>query len=288
MEPCTGTRRFVRRARAILPVALGLALLPLPANSGEKPDEAGPITVKARYSLQFNGIGVGRLTIKSKTTGDSYSVSGSAKVSVLFGAFTASGSSVASGAVERGTPVPATFSFDWQQSKKAGTTRIAFTDRAATEIAIEPKPRLKSDTVPLKPDHKIGALDPMSAVLMLTRADDRPPCDRRVGIFDGKQRYDVVLSPKRVTRIASAAGGAAETGYVCRITYEPVAGHRDNEDTRSYAANRDAEVVLRRIPGTRMLIPYSLTIPTAWGTGAMVTERIDIVTPGSGKIALTN
>ena len=84
MEPCTGTRRFVRRARAILPVALGLALLPLSANSGEKPDEAGPITVKARYSLQFNGIGVGRLTIKSKTAGDSYSVSGSAEVGAVW------------------------------------------------------------------------------------------------------------------------------------------------------------------------------------------------------------
>jgi hypothetical protein len=37
-----------------------------------------------------------------------------------------------------------------------------------------------------------------------------------------------------------------------------------------------------------MLIPYSVTIPTAWGTGSMVTKRIDIITAGAGKIALTD
>jgi hypothetical protein len=129
----------------------------------------------------------------------------------------------------------------------------------------------------------------MSAILMLTKADSRPPCDRRVGIFDGKHRYDIVLTPKRQIQLSSAsAGKRPEAAYVCRIMYEPIAGHRDNEDTKSYAANRDAEIVLRRIPGSEMLIPHSVTIPTSWGTGAMVTERIDIITAGAGKIALTD
>ena len=143
--------------------------------------------------------------------------------------------------------------------------------------------------VPLTEAHMVGALDPMSAILMLTKADSRPPCDRRVGIFDGKQRYDVVFTPKRLTRLPSASkGGPPETGHVCRIMYEPIAGHRDNDDTRAYASNRDAEVVLRRIPGSEMLIPYSVAIPTAWGTGTMVTERIDIVTAAAGTIAFTD
>jgi hypothetical protein len=98
-----------------------------------------------------------------------------------------------------------------------------------------------------------------------------------------------VLTPKRQIQLASAsAGKRPEAAYVCRIMYEPIAGHRDNADTKSYASNRDAEIVLRRIPGSEMLIPYSATIPTSWGTGSMVTERIDIITPGAGKIALTN
>jgi hypothetical protein len=277
-----------RRAFALLP--LGIALLPLSAHSGEKPPDAWPTAVQAHYSLRYNGINVGRLDINSNTTANTYSLSGSAKVSVLFGAIKWSGSSSVSGTIEGGAPAPTTYAFDWYQNKKrGGTFHIGFKDRVATEIAVRPTPRIKSDMVPLTPAHKVGALDPMSAVLMLTKADSRPPCDRRVAIFDGKQRYDIVFTPKRQTRLPPpSSGGPSEIAHVCRVMYEPVAGHRANADTKTYASNRDAEVVLRRIPGSEMLIPYSVTIPTPWGTAAMVTERIDIVTAAAGKIAFTN
>lgn len=292
----TGSKkyRFVRYGRAVLRLLPGLALLSLAAHAGEKPDaksgEAWPITVQARYSLRYQGIEVGRLDINSNTTTKTYSLTGSSKVSVLFGAVSWSGSSSVSGAIERGAPAPAAYSFNWRQNKKAGTIQIGFKDSVAAEVAVKPAPRIKSDTVPLTPAHKAGALDPMSAILMLTKADSRPPCDRRVSVFDGKQRYDIVLTPKRQVRLASSSGGGGrpEAAHVCRIMYEPIAGHRNNEDTKTYASNRDAEIVLRRIPGSEMLIPHSVTIPTSWGTGTMVTERIDIITAGAGKIALTD
>jgi hypothetical protein len=283
----------MRCGRRLMLLPLALVLCPGPASPSEKltdkPSDAWPPNVEARYRLSYNGLEVGKLKIISKTTASSYSVSGSAKLSVLFGAFKAQGSSNVSGTIEGGVPVPGAFVFNWKQNKKAGTTEIGFKDHVASDIAITPKHRIKPDMVPLKEADKIGVLDPMSAVLMFTKPDGRPPCDRRVGIFDGKQHYDIVLTPKRTVRLAAAsAGGPPETGYVCRIMYEPIAGHRDNDDTRNYAANRDAEITLRRIPGSEMLIPYSVTIPTAWGTGAMMMERIDIVTADAGKILLTN
>jgi hypothetical protein len=129
----------------------------------------------------------------------------------------------------------------------------------------------------------------MSAVLMLTKADGRPPCDRRVEIFDGKHRYNIVLTPKHRVRLRpSSAGKRPEIGHVCRIAYEPVAGHRDNDDTKAYTSNRDAEIVLRHVPGSEMLIPYAVNIPTEWGTGTMVADRIDVITTTAAKIAFTN
>ncbi len=282
------------RRRAIALFSLGVMLLPLPARADQKSaidaKEAWPIAVNAAYSLRFNGIDVGRLKFKFETTTASYSLVGSAKVSVLFGAFTFSGSSSASGVVRQGRPAPEAYEFEWSRNRKRQTAiEIAFQDRIAKDIAVKPKPRVRPDTVPLKPAHKAGALDPMSAVLMLTKADGRPPCDRRVDIFDGKHRYDIVLTPKRLTRLPpSSAGQSPEIGHVCRIAYEPVAGHRDNEDTKAYAANRDVEIVLRRIPGSEMLIPHAVNIPTEWGTGSMVAEHIDVVTTTAGNVAFTN
>jgi Protein of unknown function (DUF3108) len=285
--------RGALRGGGALMLSLGLALLPLPANSGEtsadRTARIWPTSVQAHYRLYFAGIDVGRLDINANTAGNSYSLSGSGKISLLLGTIAWSASSRVSGVIDGDMPAPTNYAFDWRQNKKRGFIHIGFKDRVATEVAVKPPTRVKPDTVPLAPAHRTGALDPMSAVLMLTKADSRPPCDRRVRIFDGKQRYDLVLTPKRLTRLPSASGrGHTETAYVCRAMYEPVAGHRDNADTKAYAAKRDVEVVLRRIPGSDMLIPYSVTVPTEWGTGSMVTDRIDVVTAAAGKIAFTN
>ena len=280
--------------RCILAVVAACVLLPpSPAHPvdkvAEKASDAWPVTVQARYRLRYNGIEVGKVTVKSNTTATSYSITGSGKVSVLFGAFKWSASSNVSGTIQGGKPRPAIYAFDWRQNKKGGTVNMGFKDGFPADVAVEPPGKQRPDTVPLTDGHKKGALDPMSAIMTLTKADGRPPCDRRTEIFDGKRRYDIVFQPKRTTELPPASGrGPPETGYVCRALYEPVAGHRDNADTKSYAANRDAEIVLRRIAGSQMLIPYSITIPTSWGNGTMVTERIDIVTAASGTVAYTD
>jgi hypothetical protein len=281
------TGGMVRGGRIFAALSVGLALLPLSASSGEKSvDKAGepsPTTVQARYRLRYDDVDVGRLEVKSTTTAKTYSVSSSGKVSVLFGTFGWSGSSNVSGTIEDGAPAPTAYAFDWHQKKKKKdvSIHIGYKDRVATEIAVEPPRRIHPDTVPLTEEHKVGTLDPLSAILMLTKVDNRRPCDRRIAIFDGTQRYDIVFTPKRQTQLPSPSGdGSSEVAPVCRVTYEPVAGHRANADTKAYASNRDVEVVLRRIPGSEMLIPYSLTIPTEWGTGSMVTERMDVLTAG--------
>lgn len=253
------------------------------AGAGEPP----PSALQARYKLLYNGIGVGHLHVNSSVDGQKYALSGSGKVSALFGAMTWSGSSSVTGSLDGRDLAPQTYAFDWRHNKKIGAIKLGFMQQTATDVAVEPPPGPHPDLVPLTEAHKAGVIDPVSALLALTKPDGRPPCDRRVGIFDGKQRYDIVLTPKRMMQLSPTAGGPAETAAVCRAMYEPVAGHRANEATKTYTQNRDVEVVMRRVPGSAMHVPYSVTVPTAWGTGSMVTERIDIVSPTAGRIALT-
>ena len=271
-----------RKASMLAASALVLAISdPLAA------EEGWPATVHAQYVLRYNGIGVGHLDVTSKTSARAYAVSGSGKVSILFGAITWAGSSSVTGVVAEGAPLPQSYAFDWRKNKKGGTVKLGFTGAKAASVAVDPPSGDHPDTVPLKPEHMNGVLDPLSAVMMLTRADARAPCDRRVNIFDGKQRYDIAFTLKRHTRIAAAkAGGPSVIGFVCRAVYEPIAGHRNNDASRAYAANRDVEVVMRPIPGTKLLIPSSVTIPTPWGTGSMTTEHIE-ATVGGAHIALT-
>ena len=280
----TGISRAGRATRARLTLLAPLALtLSLSAQAGEP----WPVAVQARYDLRYNGFNVGHLDVNSSTTAKTYSVSGSGKVSAFFGLVTWSGNSSVSGAIVGGAPQPSTYAFHWRNNRKSGDIRIGYKDRVAADVSVTPPPEPHKDLVPLVPAHMAGAPDPVSALLLLTKADGKPPCERRVEIFDGKQRYAIVLTPKRLAELPSAAkGGPPDKAHVCRAMYEPIAGHRDNKDTKTYMSNREVEVVMRRIPGTDMVIPYSVSVPTAWGTGTMVTNRVEVTTAASGKIAL--
>ncbi len=284
-EARVAARVYTAARLALSALATSIALQPGYVSAQAAPDP-WPAAVHAHYKLRYNGIDVGNLDITSTKAEKSYNVSGNGKVSVLFGAITWSGSSTVSGIVVGGTPQPVNYTFDWKNNRKGGTIKLGFKDRVATDISVTPPPQWHKDDVPLQPAHKAGAFDPVSALLMLTRADGRPPCERRVEIFDGKQRYEIVLSFKQKVKLPEVKGiGPVETADVCRAMYVPVAGHRDNDATKTYASNSNVEVVMRRIPGTSAHIPYSVSIPTAWGTGAMVTERIEVTTSAGNKIA---
>ena len=185
-------------------------------------------------------------------------------------------------------PAPKAYAFDWKRNKKGGVIKLGFAGHKAVEVAVEPPPSAHHDTIPLSDKDKQGVVDPLSAIMALTSAAKGDPCERRVKVFDGKQRFDIVFSPKRQTVIpAPKSGGSSAVGYVCRVMYEPIAGHRSNADQKAYAANRDAEVVLRKLPGSETLIPHSVTVPTAWGTGSMVIDRVDVTTANAGQFAVT-
>lgn len=249
--------------------------------------DAWPAKVDARYTLKFNGIRVGHIEFASQAGAQTYSLESTGEVSVLFGAIKWAGTSRVAGAVETAGPAPKSYTFDWKKNKKGGAVLLGFTDHKATQVSVEPPAGVGPDYVALLDKHKTGVLDPLSAIMALTRADAPNPCDRRVPVFDGKQRFDVVLSPKRKTVIAPARpGGASSVGFVCRATYEPIAGHRNNADQKAYANNRDAEVVLQRLPGTVFLVPHSVTVPTAWGTGTMVIDKVVVTSAAAGQIVV--
>ena len=283
-------RSFRPRATVFLVLlvsSLGSAFAETPAKPTGGSSDA--VTVEAHYALSYNGIKVGHVDVVSNVDGNAYKITGSASVSVLFGALKWSGSSGASGLIEKGEPVPASYNAEWHANKKATAVRIGFKDKVARDVAAEPPAKLKHDTVPVLPVHKVDALDPFSAMLRVTKTSNvGGPCDRQVPIFDGWQRFDIIMTMKRSAKLpADVKGGPPVSGYVCRIVYRPIAGHRDNADTKAYAANTDSEVVLRPIAGTRVLIPHSVTIPTAWGTGAMTMTHVEISGPSIGKIALS-
>ncbi len=291
-----------RRRTVVTASVLSAAAATLTTTAPACANDAWPSTVNARYRLKFQGIEVGKSDIQSEATATGYKMSGTSKLSVLLGAFKVQTSGNATGTLGKTasgsglrtnvpSPAPKTYAFDWKGGKKSGKIHMAFDGPTANPTAVEPPIEPHPDRVPLKDEHRRNVYDPISAIMMLTRSDGKP-CDKKVPVFDGKHRFDIAFSPKRQQPIppdAKAGNSAApEMGVVCRVTYTPVAGHKLKAETDSFASNKDIEVLLRRVPGTDLMIPHTVTIPTGWGTATMVAERIEVTSAKIGKVAWNN
>ena len=246
-----------------------------------------PANVRAIYDINFNGFNVGAFEFQSQAEEQSYTLSGNAQLSLLLGAFTWMGETRAFGLIANRMPKPAAFVFDFKANSKSGSTKMDFANGAVTDIRHTPPAVIKPGTVPLREQHLKGVLDPLSAIMVVARASNPNPCDRRLPIFDGKERFDLVLSYKGQMKVSEQQpSGQPVIAHVCRVKYYPIAGHKADTEN-SFMATTDAiEVALRPIPSANILIPYQITIPTLVGYATLVSRRVEIESPGSPQIAL--
>lgn len=275
-----------RLARPGALAALGFLLLsPAPSEAAD----TRPSEVKAAYDVNFNGINIGTYEFASTESGHSYKLTGNAKVSLLLGALTWTGATEASGQLAGDRARPARYGFEYQAQSRTGSTRMSFTDDTVTQVLQSPPPRTKEGLVPVLPHHLKGVLDPLTAVLAISRGSPDNPCTRRIPIYDGTQRFDILLQPKgQVALEEPRPNGQAVSGFVCRVRYVPIAGYRPDDGTRYLAENNNIEIVLRPLPGANLFVPQSITIPTIAGNATFVARRVNVVSNGQIQIALSN
>lgn len=259
-----------------------LASSPAPGYAGD-----WPANIRAVYDINFNGFNVGTFEFQAQSEEESYTLAGSAQLTLLLGAFNWIGETRTFGLIANRLPQPAAFAFDFKANSKTGYTKMDFTEGAVTDIKHFPPPVPKPDTVPLRQQHLKGVLDPLSAIMVVARAAGPTPCDRRLPIFDGKERFDLVLSYKGQTKVSEQQpSGQPVTAHVCRVKYQPIAGHKVDTESSFMATTDGIEVALRPVPSANIMIPYQITIPTVVGYATLVAKRVEIDTPGQPQIAL--
>ena len=127
--------------------------------------------------------------------------------------------------------------------------------------------------MPIEPAHRRNVLDPMTAAILRVpgNGDTFVPqaCNRKLAVFDGRMRYDVQLGFKRLDRVKSEKGYQG-TVVVCSVVFAPVAGHIPSRPVIKYLTEqRQTEVWLAPLAGTRLMVPYRATLPTPLGMGVL-------------------
>ena len=266
--------------------AVAAALLTLSLPAAVAADNGWPDKVAASYQVSFNGFDIGNFQFESSTAARTYSLAGSAKLSLLLGAFKWSGATSSKGVIAGAEPEPSEHAFEYKSSSKSGSLAMRFSKGRVTDTETIPPIKPSKNAVPLTDRHLEGVLDPLSAVMAMSRGKMDDPCNQKIAVFDGKQRFDLVLSFSRRTRIKEARpSGEPDLGYVCRVRYVPIAGHKMNKMVASMAASEGIEVVLRPIPSANIVVPYQVKVPTFLGSAVLTSQRVEITT-GMRQIAL--
>jgi len=156
------------------------------------------------------------------------------------------------------------------------------------EFRVDPPTVTGPDRVPVTEAHRRGIADPMTASLMRVPGNGDllapPACQRTLAVFDGRMRYDLQLSFKRLDRVRSDKGYQG-TAVVCAVRFAPIAGHVPERYAIKYLVQlRDIELWLAPIAGTRVMVPYRVSVPTPIGLGVMQATQF-VSSPQPGKAA---
>jgi hypothetical protein len=259
-------------------------LLALPLDAGRQGAQAQG-KLDAAYVVTLASVPVGKGTWTIDVSDDQFTATAIGATSGLLRVFASGqGNSVAHGSVSGGQPVASSYVSSIIADNKSDQVRILFSGGAVKEYLVDPPTIPYPDRVPLTDAHRKGVLDPMTASLIRVpgNGDTFVPeaCPRTVPVFDGRMRYDLQLVFKHLDKVKSERGYQG-TVVVCSVYFSPIAGHVPERSTIKYLmAERDMEVWLAPIAGTRLMVPYRASIPTPIGLGVLqATQFVSIPHP---------
>lgn len=274
--------------QGVVSAGLAIAVAANTACPAAAADATWPATVAAKYRLSFGGFDVGSYQFQSKSDGKTYATTGSAEVSAMFGAFTWKGGLESNGTLDAAAPHPAAYKLSYKSKSKVTSITLGFDTTGIKSIMLLPKKPPNPEAIPVKPEHLKNVFDPMSSILALTHASGGDPCDRTIPIFDGKARFNLVMSAKGEQKIKEEKPSGQPTLLkICKVKYVPVAGHKPKDFVKPWVDYSGIEVALRPIPAANALVPYRITIPTSIGSAVMTAERVNITASNNAQIALT-
>lgn len=263
-----------------------LGVLPAAAQSN------GNARLDARYVVTLAGLKLGEGTWLVDVSDTGFSAEANGGTSGL-ARIVSSGTGITTvrGGVKGGQLIPATYAVAMKWGKRFEDLTLKFADGAVKEVSIVPTPPPVPDRVPVTEEHRRNVLDPMTGSLLRVpgKGDLMAPetCDQQKPVFDGRMRYDLSFAYKRTEQVK--VPGYAGPALVCAIHFSPLAGYVPTRAAIKYLrAQRDMEIWLVPITGTRIMVPVRVVIPTPLGQGVLqATQLHSLPLPGRAS-AKTN
>lgn len=276
-----------------LGLALVILLSPQPASAEKLNPTAGKIS--AKYILKLNGLKMGKAFFNSKVSDRKYVLKGFVKLSSsIKWILKWSGSAVSTGTMSEIGPKPTKFKYSFSSKRKSKTMDLKFLPNSKNKFKVRP-PLKTRKRIPVKPEHIVDVLDPLSGLIVLSTPRRTMPdpkiCAQRIRVFDGKERFDIVLTFKKVSKLALSGKNSSYSGraYVCGAKYIAISGHKTDDELASFLKQeKDIEVWLVPELRANVYVPAYIRIPTPLGIATAKSEMFEINPQGESRVTFIN
>jgi hypothetical protein len=243
--------------------------------------------IEAVYRVDLGSFNLGNFRLTTVFHGDGYEMRGEGRFTILKGLlYEWRGVTASAGRVTSAGPEPAMYALSYSDGgKKTEQLRMTFGSHAVTDITIVPNKVPNGRTIPVTKEQLEGVVDPMSGAFLTAHSEnpngDLNVCNQTVPVFDGKQRFDLVLTPKRAVAVKGAtAGGYSGPAVICQVKFIPIAGYQpDNPGIQLMSQTNEIEVWLIPVRGTILYVPYRIILPTPVGYGTALVTSIQVAGP---------
>jgi hypothetical protein len=258
---------------------LAIALLSLLLDAGLNL-AAAQTKLDAAYTATLLGLPIGQILWAVNLRDNRFAAAASGAISGLLRIFSdGHGDVTARGTLLKGRPVTSNFALKVFAGKWSDEVRILFSDNTVKEYFATAPAQPGPVQIPITDASLIGAIDPMAALLLYVpgAGETTVPqaCEHDIAIFDGHTRYDLRLAFRRFDKVKTDRGYQGPV-VVCAVKFFPVAGYDPEHFLITYlVAQRDIEIWLAPVVGTRFLVPYRMSMSTPMGLGVLQATKFE-------------
>ena len=237
--------------------------------------------LKATYTVSMTGVSIGQIAWLVDIDDKRYVTSAHGKAGGMLSVLVnGEGSVVTHGVIADDRMVPSYFTSRISDDEGNSELRMTFEDGAVKDV-IGQVPPPQPDRIAVTEADRRGVADPLTAMLIPVQAGGDPlasgNCARVLPIFDGRRRYNLALSFKRVDKVTLKHGFSGMV-LVCGVVLQPIAGYRaDSRLVKYVAGRRDLELWFAPIVGTSFIAPIRVLLPTLIGTLEIAAGQFDAV-----------
>jgi hypothetical protein len=233
---------------------------------------------EATYTITFARISVGNLTMAAEFKENGYTMTATGRAGgVMRMLLNGEALLAAHGVIKDGRPEPRSFTSKITSEDASENVTMSVEEGNVTELAVTPP--ADSAGVQATEGDRQGISDPLTAMLIPAGAAgeilSQEACQRTLPIFDGRHRYDLKLTFKRMDKVTAGKSYAGPV-IVCALQYQPIAGHRVSIPLVKYLSEgREMEIMLAPIAGARMLAPFRLLVVSMLANLVIQADRFE-------------